>query len=283
MMGARPLVLFTDFGSTDFYAGVMRAVLVTGSPASRIIDLHHDLPAHDIAAASFVLARSFDYLPPDAVVVVVADPGVGTERRGLIVSAGGRTLVGPDNGFASDLLVGMGGVRAHAPSFVVIDEASARRESGIEAQGPTFHGRDIFAPVASAIARGGHPDSFGAEVSGIAMLHDIPSVSIDGGFVSGRGRYVDHFGNILTDIPRGIVHGMFEDPARVAVFVSGQRAGSLRETYADGEPGQLIALVNSWGLVEAAVNSGRAIDYFEGAPPASIRFELRAAETRTRG
>jgi S-adenosylmethionine hydrolase len=90
-MCARPLVLLTDFGSTDFYAGIMRAVLASSSPTSRVIDLHHDIPAHDIDAASFVLARVFEYLPRDAVVICVVDPGVGTERRGLVITIGDRT------------------------------------------------------------------------------------------------------------------------------------------------------------------------------------------------
>jgi S-adenosylmethionine hydrolase len=104
-MSARPLVLFTDFGSTEFYPGVMRAVLASSSPTSPVIDLDHDIPAHDIDAASFVLARAFEYLPRNAVVVAVVDPGVGTARRGLIVTIGERTIVAPDNGLVSDLLV----------------------------------------------------------------------------------------------------------------------------------------------------------------------------------
>jgi len=92
-MSARPLVLLTDYGVTDFYAGVTRAVMAASSPASRIIDLQHDIPSHDISSASFVLARSIAYLPPDSVIVVVVDPGVGTERRGLVVTLGERTLV----------------------------------------------------------------------------------------------------------------------------------------------------------------------------------------------
>ena len=143
-MDARPLVLLTDFGSTDFYPGVMRAVLLSSAPSSRVIDLHHDIPAHDIAAASFVLAQSFPYLPHDAVVVCVVDPGVGTERRGLVINIGERTLVGPDNGFASDLLL------MHGPdvSLYAIDDTLTHSEN-IRARGTTFHGRDIFAPVAA--------------------------------------------------------------------------------------------------------------------------------------
>lgn len=273
-MNARPLVLLTDYGATDFYAGVTRAVIASASPASRIIDLQHDLPAHDIAAASFVLARSWHYLPENAVVVVVVDPGVGSARRGLVVTLDGRVLVGPDNGFASDLLARTGG--STPPGFFVIDEDAARRAIGLRVDGATFHGRDIFGPVAAAIARGVEPSGLAKPVGGITMLRDVPSVSIDGGRVHGTGRYVDHFGNVLSDIPRAVLQRVFGDESRVRVSVGGHDLGPLRATYMDGGSGELIGILNSWGLVEAAINGGRAVDYFEGAAPRSIRFEIRA-------
>ena len=269
MASARPIVLVTDFGHDDFYAGVMRAVVAAGSPASRILDLGHDVPAHDIAKASFVLALAFQYLPADAVVVVVVDPGVGGARRALVLGVGGRVLVGPDNGFASDLVAA-----GAAPEAVAIDEHTAARAIGVRVRGATFHGRDLFAPVAAAIARGARPDDFGAPVDGITMLRNVPSVSIDAGRVSGTGRYVDHFGNVLTDIPEGVVRRVA--PGRARVRVGGRELGHLRRTYADGEPGELIALFNSWGCVEAAVNGARAVDCFSGAEPESIRFEIEA-------
>lgn len=270
-MSARPLVLFTDFGSTDFYAGVMRAVLASSSPTSPVIDLHHDLPAHDIDAASFVLARAFDYLPANSVVVVVVDPGVGTERRGLIITVGDRILVGPDNGFASDLLVSSG-----ASSFLAIDESAVCLVPGMASRGATFHGRDIFAPAAAEIAKGAPLTRLGKPVDGIVMLNDVPGVSIDGGVVRGRGRYVDHFGNVLSAIPKALVQRVFPDIRNVRATVAGCAGGPLRDTYASGGRGELITLINSWGLVEAAVNNGRAIDVLGSMPPFDIQFELRA-------
>lgn len=267
-MSARPLVLLTDYGTTDFYAGVTRAVIADASPTSRVIDLQHDLPSHDIAVASFVLARSFEYLPRDAVVVVVVDPEVGTERRGLIVAIEDRVLVGPDNGFMSDLIAREG---ATHPSFFVIDKAP---RTVVASTGATFHGRDIFAPVAAVIANGAAPALLGSPISGITMLRDIPSASIDGGRVHGTGRYVDHFGNILSDIPLAMVRHALGDESRARLRVGSRDAGPLRATYAEGTAGRLMALVNSWGLVEVAMNGGRAIDYFDGAQPQSIRFEV---------
>jgi hypothetical protein len=270
-MSARPLVLLSDYGASDFYAGVTRAVLASSSPASRVIDLQHDLPPHDVAAASFVLARAFEYLPADAVIIVVVDPGVGTERRGLVLCAGERVLVGPDNGFASDLLCARGAAGAR---FFAIDEAAAAKSIGAAARGATFHGRDVFAPVAAAIARGSEASSFSHPVAGITLLPEVPSVSIDAGRVRGTGRYVDRFGNLLSDIPLAAIRHALGSEEQARVRVGGRDVGRLRPTYAGGRRGEVFALVNSWGLVEAAVNGGRAIDYFEGAPPRSIPFEV---------
>jgi S-adenosylmethionine hydrolase len=273
-MSARPLVLLTDYGATDFYAGVTRAVLCAASPASRVIDLQHGLPAHDIAAASFVLARSLRYLPADVVIVVVVDPGVGTARRGLIVTLDARVMVGPDNGFASDALA-LHGAGGSPPEFLAIDESAAGNVTGVKAEGTTFHGRDIFAPVAAAIARGVDPRRMGDPVHGITMLHDVPGVSIDGACVRSTARYVDHFGNVLSDIPLAVIRRVFGDEAGVRVVVAGRDLGALRRTYADGAPGEPMALINGWGLVEAAVNGARAIDHLGNGAPRSIRFEVR--------
>ncbi len=271
-MNARPLVLLTDYGSTEFYAGVMRSVLASASPSSAIIDLHHDIPAHDVGAASFVLARSFEFLPRDAVVVCVVDPGVGTERRCVAITIGERTLVGPDNGFASDLLLATSGYAG--AQFYAIDPGAARSETGAQGRGATFHGRDIFAPVAAAIAKGTGVIRFGPRLDGIVMLSDVPSASLDGDVIHGRARYVDRFGNVMSDIPEAMVRRLSPDLNGVIVAVAGHGAGRLRHTYAGATARELMALVNSWGLVEVAVNGGRAIDRLGNAATASLGFQL---------
>ncbi len=269
---ARPIVLLTDYGSDDFYAGVTRAVLAAASPASLVVDLSHDVPAHDVARASFVLARSLEYAPRDAVVVVVVDPGVGSERAGIVIEVGDRVLVGPDNGFASDLLCAAGDAR-----FAVIDETAAQSLTGDSARGATFHGRDVFAPVAAAIARGTPVAQLAHSVDHVVMLRDVPSVSVDGNRVRGVGRHIDRFGNIISDIPRRVLARVFgDDLGRVRVRVGSVDAGPLRRTYADGARGELVALLDSWDLVEVAVNQGRACDALGVARPEDARFELFA-------
>ena len=270
---ARPIAFLTDFGVDDFYAGVMRAVTISASPSSRLIDLSHGIPAHGVAQASFVLARSIDYLPSNAVVVTVVDPGVGGDRRGILVEVDDRVLVGPDNGFASDLFAGR-----PVGCVFAIDSPAAARAAGFPTRGATFHGRDIFAPVAAAIAPGARASDFGSRVGGAVMRRDVPSVSIDAGRVHGVGRYVDRFGNVLSDIPRGVLEHVFGDRLdAVGVAVGGRAAGALRRTYVEGAPGELVCLLNSWDLVEAAVNGGRAWDLLGARRPEDVLFELREA------
>jgi S-adenosylmethionine hydrolase len=269
---ARPIVLLTDYGSDEFYAGVTRAVLASSSPASSVVDLTHDIPAHDIERASFVLARAFEYLPSGAVVVAIVDPGVGTSRRGLVIEIDGRVLVGPDNGFASDLLA----MRPDA-NFFAIDESVVGVATGATVRGATFHGRDLFAPVAAAIARGCASADFGPPTDRVVMLRDVPSVSIDGKRVRARGRHIDRFGNLLSDLPRGVLERVFgPELGGVRARVGDVEAGPLVRTYADGASGALVVLLDSWDLVEAAVNGGRACDLLGAARPQDVRFELYA-------
>ncbi len=265
---SRPIFLLTDFGDDDFYAGVMRAVAASASPASRVVDVTHAIRPHDVDEASFVLARTLEYTSPDAVIVVVVDPGVGSERRGLVVDVGGRTLVGPDNGFATDVIVENG-----ADRFVAIDGSAAGRAVGHPVRGATFHGRDVFVPTAAAIARGAPSSDLGQETGGIVLLSDVPSTSVDAGRISGAGRHVDRFGNVLTDIPRRLVEQVFPS-LDCRVTAGGIDVGPLRRTYADVAPGELLAILNSWDLVEVAARGARAIGRLGATVARAVRFEL---------
>lgn len=271
---SRPIAFLTDFGDRGFYAGVLRMAAAVRAPSSACIDISHDIPPHDVRLASFVLALSFDYLPEDAVVVAVVDPGVGGVRRALIADFGGRCVVTPDNGTLSDLLVSAPDAR-----IVLLDHDAVTRITGVSPRRATFHGRDVFAPVAASVARGVPVSEFGVAAGGVVMLKDVPSVSIESGTdprIHGTGRMIDRFGNILSDIPLAAIDRVFGTrPCRVTVH--GVDAGPLRRTYSDGARGELIAIINSWERVEAAVCEGRAADRFAGIDATGIHFELRGA------
>ena len=230
------ITLLTDFGTADGYVGEMKGVLLSADPAVTIVDISHDIPAHDVEMGRLTLARYWRRFPPATVHVAVVDPGVGSTRAALAVASEGRFLVGPDNGILSPALL-MGDARAVA--LPVPSHAS-----------PTFHGRDVFAPAASQLAHGIDVDTLGTPVSDpiirrTAEPHRTPSGDIIGEVIA-----IDRFGNAITNLV-GMRGG--------TLFVGGREI-SLRRTYAELASGQLGAVVGSTGLIEIVVREGRAAE-----------------------
>jgi S-adenosylmethionine hydrolase len=226
------ITLTTDFGSRDGYVGAVKGVLARLAPDASLIDIAHDLPRGDIAHAAWIVATSCREFPQGTLHVVVVDPGVGGSRREVVIAKAGMTYVGPDNGVFAYLDVKQG--YAIDNPGVISRDASA-----------TFHGRDIFAPAAAAIARGKTVDTLGRPVK---LAGQLPW----GERPSGEGRvvHVDHYGNLITDLPR-------EEVQAGSVAVAGERL-SLRRTYEDVAPGELVAYIGSARTVEIAVRDGRA-------------------------
>jgi len=253
------ITLTTDFGSRDGYVGAVKGVLVRllqPTPVwahTTIVDLAHDVPRGDIAHAAWVVATACREFPDGSIHVVVIDPGVGGARRGVVVEAGGSYYVGPDNGVFGYLVPRW--VRAIENRAVMAGEVSA-----------TFHGRDVFATVAAALARDLDPAAIGGPVT---LAGRLPW----GARPTGEGRvvYVDHYGNLVTDLP--------PDEAGAAVAIAGRRLPIVR-TYEDVPPGNLLAYVGSARTIEIAVRDGRADRTLEaprGTPvvPVVERTELR--------
>ena len=225
------IVLFTDFGPGGPYTGQMKAVLAREAPAVPVIDLADDLPACDPEPAAYLLAALAPAFPQDAVFVCVVDPGVGSDRAPLALSAGGRWYVGPDNGLLA----------------IVARRAGDARWFAIDWQPPTlsasFHGRDLFAPVAAQVARG----------------EEVPGTPLDGARAVGADWpddraaivYIDPYGNAMT----GIRAAQLDEDA--VVIVGARRLGRLR-TFSDAAPGAAFWYENANGLAEIAVNQGRA-------------------------
>jgi len=229
------VTLLTDFGTVDGYVGEMKGVLATGAPHASLIDVSHDLPPHDVECARLAVARYWRRFPEGTVHLVVIDPGVGSARACIAVESMGRFLVGPDNGALSPALL-IAGARA-----VVLDPPA-----GASA---TFHGRDVFAPAAAALAGGTPLDALG-------QPHDAPVVRrtpephrlADGG-IAGEVIAVDRFGNAITNLMTARAGGAVEAAGRSLPFV---------RTYADLDRGAAAALVGSSGLIEIAVREGSA-------------------------
>ena len=258
-MSARRVTLLTDFGTRDGFVGAVKGVLASLAPDASVDDVAHDVPRGDVRAAARTLARYWMHYPAGTVHVVVVDPGVGTARRGLACRSSERFLVGPDNGVLTPAL--LTGTNARC---VRIDETVDVTEAASIA--PTFHGRDVFAPVAAALARGGDLDSIGTPMEDPKLLTQ-PLPTHSDGAVEGEVVGVDRFGNLATNL-----RGDWARPGDV-VEVAGRRL-ELERTYGDVDSGAVLAVVDSEGRIEIAVRDGsaqRALGLGEGAVVRLVR------------
>jgi S-adenosylmethionine hydrolase len=231
----RPIVtLITDFGTVDGYVGEMKGVIMTHAPDAQIIDITHDIPPQDVERARLTVARVWRRFPAGTIHVVVVDPGVGSGRAALAVASDERFVVGPDNGVLSPALL-VAGMRA--VELPIPRGASA-----------TFHGRDVFAPAAAALARGASVDALGQEATS-PIVHRTPeAVRRPDGSIEGEVILVDRFGNAVTNLIA----------RRGGALVIGSTRVALRGTYAEGGPGEAIGVVGSTGFIEIAVRDGSA-------------------------
>jgi len=241
------ITLLTDFGAGSGYPAQMKGVLLRAVPRATVVDLSHEVPAFDILAGALLLEACVPHFPAEAVHCAVVDPGVGTARRGVcVVDAMERRLIGPDNGLFTPFLGPGARVFELSRWEVVPAPASA-----------TFHGRDLFAPVAAWLATGGDPKRLGPAVSDPVLLPwPEPLVGRDqgGDQIEGQVLVADPFGNLITTLR--VQHLTPVDRVE-RVEVDG-RAARLVRTFGDGRPGELVALIGSSGRLEIAVREGSA-------------------------
>lgn len=242
----RLITLMTDFGLKDHFVGVMKGVIAAIAPHARVIDITHEIEPFQISQARYLLSQSWPFFPPRTIHVAVVDPGVGGERRPLLVEAGGHYFAGPDNGLFSDVLA--------------LPKAKAReltnRKLWLESVSSTFHGRDIFAPVAAHLAAGMAPARAGRLIRDALRGVSTAPVRTGKRFWSGQVLHVDRFGNLITNLdPRSLPA---HDPRRLTLKAGFEVIAGLTSNYAAAAPGSLLAVVGSGGTIEIAVNQGRA-------------------------
>lgn len=266
-MAKQPLVtLLTDFGASDPYVAAMKGVILSQCPRARLVDISHQVPPHDILAGAMVLAEAAPYFPPETVHVVVVDPGVGTDRRILAGKFGGQRFLFPDNGVISVV----------AETMPLEDLVVVRNTDFFQPGGPsrTFQGRDVFAPLAAQLLNGLDVRRLGPQPDTYKLLElPVPRQGDDG--IIGEIMYVDHFGNLISNITRRDVESLWDDPAVVRVDCNGRRIGPLHGTYGFVEAGGLLALFNSMNRLEVAVNQGRACDVLGATKGAEVRVVSR--------
>ena len=230
----RIITLLTDFGTADGYVGEMKGVLAASAPGCTVVDIAHDVSAHDVEAGRLAVARYWHRFPTGTVHVAVVDPGVGGPRAAIAVESEGRLLVGPDNGILSPAMLHQG-----ARCVVLPVAASAA---------PTFHGRDVFAPAAAQLAMDAPLDSLGVLCTDPVVRRTPEATRGADGSTNGVVISIDHFGNLVTNLITR---------RQGAVEIGGESV-ALGRTYADVESGALTALIGSSGLVEIAVRDGSA-------------------------
>lgn len=242
----QPLVtLLSDFGDRDVYVGVMKGVIAQINSQIRVVDLTHQIPPQDLAAARFSLMNAYPYFPVGTVHVAVVDPGVGSRRRAIAVEFAQGFLVGPDNGIFS-------GVLSQSPAIAAVELTNLNFWRTPQPS-KTFHGRDIFAPVGAYLASGAPLKQLGQEIDPASLAKlDIDECQQTTTGVVGCIQYIDGFGNLASNIPGSYVEGKTWQVQAAGLNIPGC------ETYSNVKVGEAIALVGSHGWVEIAVNSGNA-------------------------
>jgi S-adenosyl-L-methionine hydrolase (adenosine-forming) len=260
----RPVIaLLSDFGGTDHYAGTMKGVMLGICPDVTLVDITHDIPAHDVLEGALQLAAAHRYFPAGTIFLAIVDPGVGSARRGIAVEAGEYRFVAPDNGVLTEVL------RATAPRKVV--ELSERRYARPTVS-RTFEGRDRFAPAAAWLAKGIALPALGRPAGDIVHL-EIPQASIEGDTIQGTILRVDRFGNLVTNLERREVE-KFAQGKGLAIEAGAHPVPRLVATYADMPAGEVCALYGSTDHLELAENGASAatrLGLGRGAPVRVIR------------
>jgi len=242
------VTLTTDFGRSDHFAGVMKGVILGICPGAPIVDITHECGAYDIDEAAYTIAQTYRYFPPKTVHVVVVDPGVGTARRPIVVEAAGQFFVGPDNGVFSLVLSS----EKHKVRVIT------NQNHFLHPVSQTFHGRDIFAPVAAHLANGISPARIGKAIDDYEQKKPA----------AGAVLKIDHFGNIVinfrsSDFPRG----------RFALRIGRRKVTRLAANYAQFGPGQLFAIAGSSGYIEISAGQASAAKLLGVSPGFVVKLE----------
>ncbi|HEV7609168.1 MAG TPA: SAM-dependent chlorinase/fluorinase [Steroidobacteraceae bacterium] len=257
------ITLTTDFGAREPFVGIMKGVMLGHAPQLRFIDMAHEVSAFQPVEAGFWLAHALRYFPAGTLHVAVVDPGVGTQRALLVAFSGEQALLAPDNGLLAPLAV-----RGKIDRVIQVDNARLVK-FGVSDVSATFHGRDVFAPLAAAIAAGRcDPGDLGKELTSINQEGWPMTTARSDGGVAGVIVAVDRFGNLISNIESSVVVAL----AMPTVHIAGLRL-PLKRTYGDARPGEYLGLINSFDVLEVAQSRGNAaagLNLAVGAPISAV-------------
>lgn len=246
-MNSGVITLITDFGTKDGYVGIMKGVMLRINPEVRVIDITHEIPPQDIFKAGFVLKNSYRYFPDNSIHLVVVDPGVGSKRRAILVEAGDHFFIGPDNGVFTFIY--------ELETTKRVIELTNERYF-LQNISKTFHGRDIFAPVAAHLSRSISPESFGDICNDVVRI-SIPKPEIESGTIKGIVSHIDSFGNLVSNIPEDL----FTKPKREGeykIFIGKEILRKVNDSYSEVKEGEVVAIFGSSGYLEISTRNQNA-------------------------
>ena len=275
-MSKRPIItLTTDFGLNDHFVGTMKGAILSLAPEAEIVDICHSVQAFDILDGALTLAQAYSYFPVRTVHVVVVDPGVGSSRRPILASSERQNFVAPDNGVLSLI-------------YAREERLSVRHITSehyfLQPLSNTFHGRDIFAPVAAYLAKGVDHEKFGDEITDFVRFNAPRPKVIDPKTIRGVVLKVDRFGNLVTNITPQDVPLLFQPkPPAFKIVVGKNEITSMKTNYAEGAPGEVFGILGSMGYLEIAANRGAAAQLVAAGKGAEVNVVLEGAAAAGNG
>lgn len=258
-MNAAPriITLTTDFGTSDAYVGVMKGVILGINPSVQVVDITHAVPPQDVHEAAFLIHSAYHYFPKGTIHLIVVDPGVGSDRQAIVCQTDRAFFVCPDNGILTYLLQEIENSGQHPGNIVKIEN----RVYHLPEVSQTFHGRDIFAPVAAHLSLGVTLAEIGPSVQSLVLL-PIPTLEISDDKLTGKIVKIDSFGNAITNISESFLTSLkdvsTEEISSYEIRVGNVRLQGLNRAYAESKTGAPLAIIGSSGLLEIAVNGGSA-------------------------
>lgn len=275
-MANRPIItLTTDFGLNDHFIGTMKGVMLGIVPEAEIVDICHAVQAFDVLDGALAIAQSYSYFPSGTVHVVVVDPGVGTARRPILLSTERHHFVAPDNGVLS-LIYGRE-ERLHV-RHITADHYYLQPMSN------TFHGRDIFSPVAAYLAKGVDPEKFGDRIEDFVRFNAPKPKPVDAQTLRGVVLRVDRFGNLVTNFTPQDVPALFQaEPPSFKIVVGKKEITAMRSNYAEGTPNEVFGILGSMGYLELAANRAAAAQILGAGKGAEVNVVLQGAAAAGNG
>jgi S-adenosyl-L-methionine hydrolase (adenosine-forming) len=269
------VTLTTDFGISDHFVGTIKGVILEINPDAEIIDISHSVQAFDVLDGALAIAQAYSYFPASTVHLVVVDPGVGTARRPIILSTERHHFVAPDNGVLS-LIYGR-------EERVHVRHVSAQHYF-LQPISNTFHGRDIFAPVAAYLSKGVDSEKFGDEITDYVKFNAPKPKPVDQQTLKGVVLKADRFGNLITNIAPQDAPMLFGDnPAPFKIVIGKHEITEIKTSYAEGGPGEVFAILNSMGYLEIAANRAPAAQIVGTAKGTEVSILLNGAAAAGNG